>query len=143
MSKPKYCSWDVRDLAGDYNWSETSDERDVSNLAFKQQVGDQILIIHFNLESGAVSVFSETSDNLRTLVYSEMCLEFGQIENILSNSDKFYNKVHTMTCDSSVISHQSEIKTNDQISIKSNTLTNNDEFGVLQSIIHKWDREEK
>ena len=52
--KVNYCSWDVRDLASDYGWSELTDTRDVTSPLFKSPPTSS-LFLSVNIEAGFFS----------------------------------------------------------------------------------------
>lgn len=142
MNKPKYCSWDVRDLASDYNWLELSDQRDISNLRFEiDQLVDCTVKVNFtlsiNLSSGFVTVHSE-KDNL---IYSHFCSDFGEIEKLfnISQNHALIEKVKNSRNSSS---EQSKDNFSRNPSNKVLVKDNPDQFSKLQSILQNWDSEE-
>ena len=143
MTKPKYCSWDVRDLAADYNWTEISDERDITNLVFQQQVKTELITINVKMESGWLYMYTENNECDRYLLHFELCLDFSDIEKIFSGHGELNSQIKELRMLSRAPKQHSGIKANTAVDTKPVSNCGANEFDMLQSIIHKWDIDEK
>ena len=145
--KPKYCSWDVRDLATDHSWTELSDSRDAKDLRFKKLVSEDLglkdteIVINVHVLSGNLCIYSENQSSERTLLCKTTCLEFDQLETIFSLESSLV-KNNFYTGDSLTVKNEAKmpkiyssniLETSDEIS---------DEFSKMQNILQKWDKEE-
>ena len=81
MSKVRYCSWDVRDLAGDWGWSEVTDSRDTSSPLFRSP-SSETLYLSINLLSGLVTLYTEEESALRNVICSRTISQFEELEKI-------------------------------------------------------------
>lgn len=141
MSKPKYCSWDVRDLASDYNtWTEISDQRDISQLKFKYHSAEtNYSELCISLETGNVSIINEDSDFIRTVLFCDTCLEFTELEKVFQlrieelmskqNNPKIINKMTSDKRSKKIISKTSHSNTSDG-------------FDLMNNLLQKWDEDE-
>ena len=138
MSKPKYCSWDVRDLASDYNWEEVSDERDTTHLTFQNKSSQSNISLSINMITGHLSVHLLHSDDDRTLVHSELCTDFSDVEKNFNQSEqKTFQLVNEKERDSKNILKLDKCM--------KPLVTNNDEsdeFSKMKSLLQSWDSEE-
>ena len=138
MSKPKYCSWDVRDLASDYNWEEVSDERDTTHLTFQNKSSQSNISLSINMITGHLSVHLLHSDDDRTLVHSELCADFSDVERNFNQSEQnIFQLVNEKERDSKNILKLDKCM--------KPSVTNNDEsdeFSKMKSLLQSWDSEE-
>ena len=143
MSKPKYCSWDVRDLGVDHGWSVESDERDITNVRLSKKCGDTIhASIH--LQTGFTQVYLEKNNQEdRILISSASCIEFSELEEVLSTT-KFFNPNSIL--DSSLkkpVSEKSQLKGNSENKNRKIVSDGGDQFDEIQNLIRSWDDDEK
>ena len=144
MTKPKYCSWDVRDLAADYGWKEQSDERDTTNVRLTKNCGGTIYV-SVHLLTGLTLVHFEKTDQVRTLVTSTNCIEFRDLEKVLSETEfsksghrqdssleKSVSKKTPLTSNSESYRHQVE-----------EVVSDGDDFNKIRSLLKSWDDAEK
>ena len=144
MVKPKYCSWDVRDLAADHGWSEESDERDVTNARLSKKY-DSMIFVSVHLQTGFTQVHLEETDQDRILISSAICIEFSALEEILLKT-KFFSSENGVdrSLDKSV-SETSQLKSNNECILKEDKrfLYEGDNFDDIRSLIKSWDDAEK
>ena len=144
MAKPKYCSWDVRDLAADHGWSEESDERDVTNVRLSKKY-DSMIFVSVHLQTGFTQVHLEKTDQDRILISSAICIEFSALEEILLKT-KFFSSENGVdrSLDKSV-SKTSQLKSNNECILKADKrfLYEGDNFDDIRSLIKSWDDAEK
>ena len=144
MTKPKYCSWDVRDLAADHGWSEQSDERDITNVRLSKNCGGSIYVC-VHLQTGFTQVYFEKTDQDRTLISSANCIEFRDLEKVLSETE-FFNSGHRqdISLDKSV-SKKTVLTSNSESYLHQveEAVSDEDDFNEIRSLIKSWDDAEK
>ena len=145
--KVNYCSWDVRDLASDYGWSELTDSRDMSCPLFKSSPTSvaSSLFLSINIQAGQVMVYSEDGTSFRNIHFNETVSQFEQLEKLFQ-------------LDSSLIKHwntpnsveQKEVSTKcSQSNERSKELNvdplmdGNIDMEAVGKILQRWDEEEK
>lgn len=146
--KAKYCSWDVRDLAADYGWSELTDPRDLTCPVFKSPPTSALpggLFLSINIEAGQVTVYSEDAASLRNIHLSEIVLQFEQLEKLFQLDSSLIKQINTSKSDEPKEVSQSFSPSND----KSEDLNmdplheGNINIEAVGKILQRWDAEEK
>ena len=144
MTKPKYCSWDVRDLAADHGWSEESDERDVTNVRLSKKYDNKICV-SVHLQTGLTQVHLEKTDQDRIPISSAVCTEFSELEEIISKTE-FFNSENSLerNLDKSV-RKTSQLKSSDECIVQPSkeVVYDGDNFAEIRSLIKSWDNAEK
>lgn len=146
MTKPKYCSWDVSDLGVDHGWSVESDERDITNVRLSKKCGGTIYA-SVHLQTGFTQVhFEKTDQEERSLIYSARCIEFSELEEVLSTT-KFFNPNNTLESSLNkpvpVSGENSQIKGNCESKDRKVVCDGGDKFDEIQNLIRSWDVAEK
>merc|ERR1719228_2279465 len=88
--KVKYCSWDVRDLAVDWGWSEVTDRRDRSSPTFRSPQSTSgsgsSIYLSVNLDSGLVSVYTEDCLTCRNVLFSQTVSQLEELEKLFQKT---------------------------------------------------------
>ena len=147
MSKPKYCSWDVRDLASDYNnWTEISDQRDTSQLKFRYNSRETSIIeLNISMDTGNVSILLENSDFVRTVIFCDTCSEFSELDKVFQlDVEKLISECNHNSFGENIDVNKasSEGGTNKRTSTMSSSSVS-DGFDLLNNLLQKWDKDEK
>lgn len=144
MVKPKYCSWDVQDLAADHGWSEESDERDVTNVRLSKKY-DSMIFVSVHLQTGFTQVHLEETDQDRILISSAICIEFSALEEILLKTKCFSSENGVDRSLDKSVSETSQLKSNNECILKADKrfLYEGDNFDDIRSLIKSWDDAEK
>lgn len=147
MSKPKYCSWDVRDLASDYNnWTEISDQRDTSQLKFRYNSRvTSIIELNISMDTGNVSILLENSDFVRTVIFCDTCSEFSELDKVFQlDVEKLISECNHNSFGENIDVEKasSEGGTNKRTSTMSSSSVS-DGFDLLNNLLQKWDKDEK
>ena len=147
MSKPKYCSWDVRDLASDYNnWTEISDQRDTSQLKFRYNSHETSIIeLNISMDTGNVSILLENSDFVRTVIFCDTCSEFSELDKVFQlDVEKLISECNHNSFGENIDVNKasSEGGTNKRTSTMSSSSVT-DGFDLLNNLLQKWDKDEK
>ena len=147
MSKPKYCSWDVRDLASDYNnWTEISDQRDTSQLKFRYNSRETSIIeLNISMDTGNVSILLENSDFVRTVIFCDTCSEFSELDKVFQlDVEKLISECNHNSFGENIDVNKasSEGGTNKRTSTMSSSSVS-DGFDLLNDLLHQWDKDEK
>jgi len=147
MSKPKYCSWDVRDLASDYNnWTEISDQRDTSQLKFRYNSRETSSIeLNISMDTGNVSILLENSDFVRTVIFCDTCSEFSELDKVFQlDVEKLISECNHNSFGENIDVNKasSEGGTNKRTSTMSSSSVS-DGFDLLNNLLQKWDKDEK
>ena len=147
MSKPKYCSWDVRDLASDYNnWTEISDQRDTSQLKFRYNSRvTSIIELNISMDTGNVSILLENSDFVRTVIFCDTCSEFSELDKVFQlDVEKLISECNHNSFGENIDVNKasSEGGTNKRTSKMSSSRVS-DGFDLLNNLLQKWDKDEK
>ena len=146
----RYCSWDVREMAGDWSWSEMTDSRDTSSLLFRSPPSASplsgSLCLSVQLGSGLVTLFTE-EEALRSVICSQTISQFEQLEKLFQLDPSIYP--------GRLVSSKSESKDlpGPKISIRSPSDTSEVHIDPLKDgsidveafgkIFRRWDQEEK
>ena len=146
MTKPKYCSWDLRDLAEDHGWCEESDERDITSVRLYKCCVNGTIYLNVHLQTGFTQVHQEKSDHDRILISSTTLIEFNDLEKALSET-QFYNNENERPLDESM-SKKSQLNGTfksipNQITKSWSNNGEGDNFDEINNLIRSWDEAEK
>lgn len=144
MTKPKYCSWDVRDLAADHGWAEESDERDITNVRLSKNCGGKIYV-SIHLQTGFTQVHFEKTDKDRTLITSANCIEFCDLEKILSEKEFFNSGNRQESSLDKSVSKNNPLTSNSESNLQQveKVVSDGDDFNVIRNLIKSWDDAER
>lgn len=140
----RYCSWDVRDLAGDWGWSEVTDSRDTSSPLFRSP-SSETLYLSINLLSGLVTLYTEEESSLRNVIFSRTVSQFEELEKLFQ-LDPSISRLISAKLDPKEVSgpnfsneNPSESREVNINPVKDGTI----DVEAFGSILRRWDQEEK
>ena len=140
----RYCSWDVRDLAGDWGWSEVTDCRDTSSPLFRSP-SSETLYLSVNLLSGLVTLYTEEESALRNVICSRTISQFEELEKLFQ-LDTSVSRLMSAKLDPKEVSAPN--LSNENLSESRENIINPVKDGTIDveafgSIFRRWDQEEK
>ena len=145
--KVNYCSWDVRDLASDYGWSELTDSRDMSCPLFKSPPSSVTgsLFLSINIEAGQVTVYSEDGTSLRNIHFSETVSHFDKLEKIFQLDSTLIKNLNTIKSEEPEevsTKYSQSIEKREELNIDP-LMDGNINIEAVGKILQRWDEEEK
>ena len=143
--KVNYCSWDVRDLASDYGWSELTDTRDMTSPLFQSPPTSSLpggLFLSVNIEAGLATVYSEDAASYRNILFSETVTQFEQLEKLFQLDTSLIN---TSKPDEPKEVSKSLFQCNDisEDLVIDPVMDGNINIEAVGKILQRWDEEEK
>ena len=144
--KVKYCSWDVRELAADWGWSELSDSRDRLSPLFRSPEPHSLLL-SVNVDSGLVTVYTEDNHSFRNVVFCQTLFQFEEVEKLFQLDHSFSHLISSKAEPKYVSSQESldrKITKSEELNISPVTECNGSiDVEAFGKILRRWDEEEK